>query len=217
MRLPGLGPKTARRIWQELGIDTVAALQAAAEGGQLQGHAGNRARDEDEDRRGAEQAAGRRGTRRDRCSGRPCRSSRGCRARWRRTRPPIRSRSRARLGGCARRFATWTSSRRPPIRQALIDDFCGLPWVVEIAAKGGTKATVVSNDGLRFDLRVVPPESYGNLLQHFTGSKDHNVALREDAVRRGFSVSEYGITDVESGEEHHFATEDEVYAFLGYD
>jgi len=42
-------------------------------------------------------------------------------------------------------------------------------------AKGPTKATVLSNEGLRFDLRVVPPESYGNLLQHFTGSKDHNV------------------------------------------
>ncbi len=59
---------------------------------------------------------------------------------------------------------------------------------------------------LRFDLRVVPPESYGNLLQHFTGSKNHNVALREDAVRRGFSVSEYAVTVVETGEEHRFAT-----------
>ena len=101
--------------------------------------------------------------------------------------------------------------------QALVDIFCALPWVVEVAARGGTKATVVSNDGLRYDLRVVPPESYGNLLQHFTGSKDHNVALREDAVRRGFSVSEYSITEVEGGEEHRFATEAEVYAFLGYD
>jgi len=63
----------------------------------------------------------------------------------------------------------------------------------------------------------VPPESYGNLLQHFTGSKDHNVALREAAVRRGLSVSEYGITETESGEVHAFGTEDEVYAFLGYE
>ena len=68
---------------------------------------------------------------------------------------------------------------------ALIDYFTTLNWVAEVVAKGDTKATVISNDGLRFDLRVVPPESYGNLLQHFTGSKDHNVALREDAVRRG--------------------------------
>jgi DNA polymerase (family 10) len=101
--------------------------------------------------------------------------------------------------------------------QALVDYFCSLSWVVDIAAKGSTKATVVSHDGLRFDLRVVPPESYGNLLQHFTGSKHHNVALREDAVRRGYSVSEYSVTDVESGEDHSFASEEEVYRFLGYD
>src|SRR6266545_4942722 len=62
---------------------------------------------------------------------------------------------------------------------ALIDYFTKLKWVIEVAAKGPTKATVLSNEGLRFDLRVVPPESYGNLLQHFTGSKDHNLALRE--------------------------------------
>jgi len=86
-----------------------------------------------------------------------------------------------------------------------------------VVAKGGTKATVISAQGLRFDLRVVPPECYGNLLQHFTGSKNHNVALREDAVRRGLSVSEYSVTVVETGEEHRFATEAEVYRFLGYD
>jgi DNA polymerase (family X) len=101
--------------------------------------------------------------------------------------------------------------------QALVDHFCSLPFVVDVAAKGSTKATVVSHEGHRFDLRVVPPESYGNLLQHFTGSKNHNVALREDAVRRGFSVSEYSVTEVESGEEHHFAREEDVYRFLGYD
>ena len=100
---------------------------------------------------------------------------------------------------------------------ALVEYFCTLSWVVEVAAKGTTKATVVSHDGLRFDLRVVPPESYGNLLQHFTGSKNHNVALREDAVRRGLSVSEYAVSEVETGTEHRFATEQEVYRFLGYD
>ena len=83
--------------------------------------------------------------------------------------------------------------------------FCELPWVVDVAARGPTKATV-GQDGLRFDLRVVPPESFGNLLQHFTGSKEHNVALREAAVRRGLGfLSEYGITEVESGEVHAFA------------
>jgi DNA polymerase (family 10) len=99
---------------------------------------------------------------------------------------------------------------------ALIDYFTKLRWVADVVAKGDTKATVISNDGLRFDLRVVPPESYGNLLQHFTGSKEHNVALREDAVRRGFSVSEYGITTVETREVFRAEDEEAVYEHLGY-
>src|SRR5207342_2620989 len=99
---------------------------------------------------------------------------------------------------------------------ALLEGFSTMPWVVEVAARGDTKATVVGQDGLRFDLRVVPPDCYGNLLQHFTGSKDHNVALREAAVRRGFSVSEYGVLHVESGETSQAADEEQVYAHLGY-
>jgi DNA polymerase (family 10) len=99
---------------------------------------------------------------------------------------------------------------------ALIDYFTKLKWVIAVEAKGSTKATVLSNEGLRFDLRVVPPESYGNLLQHFTGSKDHNVALRERAVKDGLSVSEYSITVVDTGEELKFADEEQVYERLGY-
>ena len=75
---------------------------------------------------------------------------------------------------------------------------------------------MVSNDGLRFDLRVVPSGLYGNLLQHFTGSKHHNVALREDAVRVGFSVSENGVKVVETGEIFKTGSEEELYEFLGY-
>ena len=100
--------------------------------------------------------------------------------------------------------------------RALTDHFASSAWVAEVAAHGDTKATVVSHDGLRFDLRVVPPESYGNLLQHFTGSKDHNVALREHAVKRGLSISEYGIKNVETGEVFTTRDEAELYEFLGY-
>ena len=63
----------------------------------------------------------------------------------------------------------------------------------------------------------MPPESYGNLLQHFTGSKEHNVALREDAVRRGLSISEYSVTVVATGEEFRARDEAAVYDFLGYE
>ena len=79
----------------------------------------------------------------------------------------------------------------------------------ENAARGRT------HTGLPVDLRVVEPDNFGNLLQHFTGSAAHNVALREAAVRRGLHVSEYGILDDETGETLRCATEEEVYARLG--
>jgi DNA polymerase (family 10) len=216
MRLPGLGPKTARRIWQELGITSVAALKAAADAQQLRGHAGIGAGTEEKIAAALAQPKAAEG---------PKRALLGT------TLPKLRAvvevlrehpaSVEVSLAGSARRMRETVrdldiiATASDP--QALVDYFCALKWVVDVAAKGPTKATVVSHDGLRFDLRVVPPESYGNLLQHFTGSKLHNVALREDAVRRGFSVSEYSVTVVETGEEHSFGSEDEVYRFLGYD
>jgi DNA polymerase (family 10) len=216
MRLPGLGPKTARRIWQELGITTAADLKAAAEAQQLRGHAGIGPGTEEKIAVALAQPKATEGPRR---------------ALLGTTLPKLRAvvevlrahpaSVEVSIAGSARRMRETVRDldiiATASDAQALVDYFCALDWVVDVAAKGSTKATVVSHDGLRFDLRVVPPESYGNLLQHFTGSKHHNVALREDAVRRGFSVSEYSVTEVESGQEHTFATEDEVYRFLGYD
>jgi len=215
MRLPGLGPKTARRIWQELGITTVADLKAAAEAEQLRALAGLGAKVEERILVALEQPAAVEG---------PKRTLLGTAL------PKLRAVADAlaahpasvevSIAGSARRMRETVrdldviATATDPL--ALVDAFCSFPWVVEVAAKGPTKATVVANDGLRFDLRVVPPESYGNLLQHFTGSAAHNIALREDAVRRGLSVSEYSVTEVETGEEHRFATEEEVYDFLGY-
>jgi len=69
---------------------------------------------------------------------------------------------------------------------------------------------------MKVDLKVVEPDQFGNVLQHFTGSKAHNVALREAAVRRGLHVSEYGILDDATGETLRCATEEEVYEALGY-
>jgi DNA polymerase (family 10) len=216
MRLPGLGPKTARRIWKELGITTVDGLKAAAEAQQLRGNAGIGAGTEEKIAVALAKPQAAQG---------PRRSLLGT------TLPKLRAvvdelrghpaSVEVSLAGSARRMRETVrdldiiATANDP--QALVDHFCSLPFVVDVAAKGSTKATVVSHEGHRFDLRVVPPESYGNLLQHFTGSKNHNVALREDAVRRGFSVSEYSVTEVENGEEHRFAREEDVYRFLGYD
>jgi DNA polymerase (family 10) len=87
--------------------------------------------------------------------------------------------------------------------------------VAEIASRGDRRVAARAHDGTVVELRMVPPGCYGNLLQHLTGSKAHNVALREAAVRAGLKVSEYGIEDVESGEVWSSADEAEVYAHLG--
>ncbi|CAB4683702.1 MAG: DNA polymerase/3'-5' exonuclease PolX [Actinobacteria bacterium] len=216
LRLPGVGPKTVRRMWSELGITTREALQAAAETGALRELDGVGAKLEE---RILEALA------RPEATECPRRTLLG------NALPRLEdavAALRAHPAAIAVDAAGSARRGRETVRDldviasatdadALIDAFCTLPWVVSVEAKGHTKATVVSQDGLKVDLRVVPHESYGNLLQHFTGSKEHNVALREDAVRRGLSVSEYGVTEVESGTVHAFPTEAEVYRFLGYD
>jgi DNA polymerase (family 10) len=215
MHLPGLGPKTARRIWQELGVTTLDELKAAAEQERLRTLAGLGATTEAKILKAlAEPQQDPRESRRLLGDGLPAVLAV---VSVLREHPAAVKVSEA--GSVRRRRETFrdldiiaTSSDAP----ALIDYFTKLLWVADVVAKGDTKATVISNDGLRFDLRVVPPESYGNLLQHFTGSKEHNVALREDAVRRGFSVSEYGVTTVETGEVASFEDEEAVYAHLGY-
>jgi DNA polymerase (family X) len=214
MRLPGLGPKTAARIWQELGVTTIEELKRAAEQEQLRTLAGLGAKTEERilkalaekkeeppDRRLLGDGLG------------PLLAV----VDVLREHPAAVKVSEA--GSARRRKETFRdldiiATANDP--EALIDYFTKLKWVIEVVAKGPTKATVLSNEGLRFDLRVVPPESYGNLLQHFTGSKDHNVALRERAVKDGLSVSEYSITVVETGEELKFAEEEQVYERLGY-
>jgi len=90
-----------------------------------------------------------------------------------------------------------------------------LPLVESVGSHGENGARVTLRTGLKVDLKVVEPDQFGNVLQHFTGSKAHNVALRERMVRQGLHVSEYGITDDATGETTRCATEEEVYARLG--
>jgi DNA polymerase (family 10) len=217
LRIPGLGPKTVRKIWQDLGVTTLADLKAAARDQRLRTLPGLGAKVEEN----ILKSVGRKKKATD---------PKNRRVLLGQALPALLAvvdvlrehpaAERVSEAGSARR-------RRETVRDldiiatasdpaALTDYFTNLTWVAEVAAKGPTKATVVSHEGFRFDLRVVPPECYGNLLQHFTGSKDHNIALREDAVRRGLSVSEYGVTEVESGEVFTAETEEELYERLGY-
>ena len=138
----------------------------------------------------------------------------------RRARRRIRRRSpsprRAASAAAARPCATSISSRPRAIRQrSSTRSATATGW--RRSSRAATRRRRSSaTTRLRFDLRVVPAECYGNVLQHFTGSKDHNIALREDAQRRGLSISEYGVTTVETGEVVTHASEDELYAYLGY-
>ena len=215
LHIPGLGPKTVRKIWQELGVTTLAELKDAARAKRLRTLPGLGAKLEES----VLKAAGRK----RKVSG-PPRTLLG------QALPALLAVVEVlREHPAAERVSEAGSSRRrkETVRdldiiatasdpKALTEYFTQLTWVEQVVARGATKATVVSHDGFRFDLRVVPPESYGNLLQHFTGSKQHNLALREDAVRRGFSVSEYGVTEVESGEVFTAESEEQVYERLGY-
>jgi DNA polymerase (family X) len=214
-RLPGLGPKTARKIWQELGVTTLADLKAAAKAERLRMLPGIGAKLEE--RIVKELSARPKAPQEVRpLLGQGLPAVQAVVAVLR-EHPAALEVSEA--GSTRRRKETFrdldviATATEP---RELTEYFTKLRWVEKVAAKGESKATVVSNDGLRFDLRVVPSGLYGNLLQHFTGSKHHNVALREDAVRRGLSISENGIKEAESGEIFKTGSEEEVYEFLGY-
>jgi len=103
-----------------------------------------------------------------------------------------------------------TSSR--PAR--VMDVFTTLPQVQRVLAKGPTRSSVLLEVGIQADVRVVKPESFGAALQYFTGSKEHNVRLREKGVRRGLKINEYGVFRVKDEKRVAGRTEEEVYAAL---
>jgi DNA polymerase (family X) len=213
-RIPGLGPKRARLLYDELGVASLDELRHAAEQGRLKDVPGFGKKAEENVL--AALAAG--------ADGRP-------KARLLlskaltvgdelvgalREHPSV---IRVELAGSARRMTDTVkdldivaASSNPG---ALVEAFCGLEAVDEVQASGEAGAKVLTHSGLPVDLRIVPEEAFGNLLQHFTGSGKHNEALRTEAVRRGLHVSEYGIADDESGYSQAFTTEHEVYERLG--
>ncbi len=97
----------------------------------------------------------------------------------------------------------------------VMDLFCGLPNVESVVGRGPTKARVVLLNGIGVDLRVLPAERWGTLLSYFTGSKDHNVRLRELALKQGLSLNEHSFTPVDGGDEILCDTETAVYETLG--
>ncbi|MBW5484498.1 DNA polymerase/3'-5' exonuclease PolX [Streptomyces bambusae] len=103
------------------------------------------------------------------------------------------------------------AERSEPFMEAL----AAAPYTAEVIGQGRKKTSVRTTTGLQVDLRVLPPASWGAGQQYFTGSKAHNIRVRELAVRHGLKLSEYGLFDAESDELIASATEEEIYARLG--
>ena len=213
-RLPGLGPKRARKLFDELGIDSLDALRAAAESQGLRDVKGFGAKFEASVLSSLQAGIGDRPAQRVLLHRALTIGEQIVAAL--REHPAAQ---RVELAGSARRQVDSvkdldiiaTASDPGALARALGE----LELIESASAPNDNAARGRTHTGLLVDLRVVSPDNFGNLLQHFTGSAAHNVALREAAVRRGLHVSEYGILDDETGETLRCATEEEVYERLG--
>ncbi len=214
-RLPGLGPKKARKLFDELGLDSLEKLRAAAEREELRDVRGFGARFEASVLAALDAGLGEAPAPRVLLH-KALPVAEGIVAALR-AHPAS---DEVELAGSARRRADSCkdldiiATASDPA--ALIAAFGELDVIESVSGiPGQNAARARTHTGMPVDLKVVEPDQFGNLLQHFTGSKLHNVALREAAVRRGLHVSEYGITDDETGRTDRCASEEEVYARLG--
>jgi DNA polymerase (family X) len=213
-RIPGLGPKRAKLLHDQLGVSSIEELRRAAESGQLKDVKGfGKKAEENVLAAFAAGADGRPKARMILSKALPVGEELAAALR---EHPAA---IRVELAGSARRLADTVkdldivaASSDPA---ALAEAFTKLTPIDSVSTFGEAGAKVVTHSGLSVDLRIVPEEAFGNLLQHFTGSGRHNEALRTEAVRRGLHVSEYGIADEESGGSEAFTTEEEVYERLG--
>jgi len=216
-RLPGLGPKRARLLYDELGIDSPAALREAAEAQRLRSVKGLGPKFEASMLAALEQAARKPAERAGRILlPRALEIGEALRAGLIKDAPPGTV---VELAGSIRRQADSVKdidivavSEDP---SALAARFGELEEIEHVGSAGAAGARGRTHAGVGVDLRIGAPAQLGNLLQHFTGSGAHNAALREAAVRRGLHVSEYGILDDASAESESFATEQQVYERLG--
>jgi DNA polymerase (family X) len=213
-RIPGLGPKRAKLLHDHLGVSSLDDLRRAAEDGSLKDVPGFGRKAEENVL--ATLAAGADGRPRERVLlSRALAVGEEMVASLRAHPAALR----VELAGSARRRADTVkdldivaASSDPA---ALSEAFVALDAIDVVGNSGEAGAKAVTHSGLAVDLRIVPSEAFGNLLQHFTGSGKHNEALRTEAVRRGLHVSEYGISHDESGQTEAFTTEEEVYQRLG--
>ena len=213
-RLDGVGPKSARRLYEELGVDSLDALRAAATEGRVRELKGFGPKAETAILEALEAHEERPAGTRVALPGAlevAERIAEGLRADPAVVRAEVAGSAR-RLGDSVKDLDVVVASDDPA---AVVAAFAALEVIGSSARGGDAGARGVTQNGIAVDLRIVTPATFGNLLQHFTGSKAHNVHLRELAVRRGLHVSEHGILDDATGETTHCATEEEVYERLG--
>ena len=224
LAVPDVGPKTAKRLWEELGITSIEELEAAARGGKIRTLKGFGAKSEEKILRGIELAS-KRGDN-DRMpigEARPLALSLMAALRERVDADKL---NRLEAMGSLRRWQEtigdldFLAVSNDPM--AVMDAFTTLPQVSNILGKGDTKSSVVLGIGIQVDLRVVEEKNWGAALQYFTGNREHNRTLREIALRQGWSLNEYCLTatgskDAPEGEERYFSEEPELYAFLELD
>ena len=211
LEIRGLGPRTARALADQ-GVESVEQLEAMCRSRQIIGVAGIREKTAENILKGIERwKAGQ--TRTLLASGRAVAAqvAEALRAHGGVERLEIAG-SLRRMRETVKDIDLLVTSTEP---ERVIGTLTTLPSVTEVIVKGPTKASVRHQDGLQIDLRVVEPAAFGAALQYFTGSKDHNVRVREIASRRGLRISEYGVFDERTGERVAGATEEEVYATVG--
>ncbi len=212
MNVPGVGPKTARLLYEKQGIKSVARLEELARAGKLRGLPGIQAKTEKNILKGIEIV--RKGQERMALGRALPLAQELVRAL---ERLPHVSRIEA-AGSVRRRKDTVgdidvlvTSSAPGTVMEA----FVSLPQVAEVLERGSTKASIRHREGIQVDLRVVEPECFGAALVYFTGSKQHNIRIREMAMKKGLKISEYGVFRESSGRRVAGATEEEVYTAIG--
>ena len=211
LKVPDVGPKKVALFWKQAGVTTLAELEEAARSGKLTSLPGMGEKSVRRILEGIE-ALKRRPTRRLLGNIRPVALRL---LDWLRAQPGVEQ---AEAAGSLRRWRATigdvdlVAASRSPLE--LMDAFTARPDVLRVLGHGENKASVELRDGMNIQMWVQPPEKFGTLLQFVTGSKDHNVRLRELAQKKKLSLSEQAITDGD-GTERLYATEEEVYAALG--
>ena len=221
LKVPDLGPKKAARLWQELGITSIAALKAAGEAQQLRTLKGFGAKSEQKILQGIALLEKRKDERTPLGVARPTALQL---IHELRSVLPAEALTRIEVAGSVRRWQETVGdldilaiSAQP---ETVMAAFQALPQVVDVAVSGVTKSRVRLINDMECDLRVVEARHWGAALQYFTGSKEHNVAMRELAQKLGWRLNEYGLTATGRGQdpagtERFFETEEALYAFLG--